>query len=249
MDFDYKEFEQQLDSSGNGGKASCTSKSGFADSDTQADLQKIVSGFEGFLSDDEAGIDGAELDEMDKDNDDDDSETASEDEDREVSFDENQFANMMREMMGLPPSDASRKEGKAAVRLGGRAEDIATADSELVENEDDEEIRKLAQQMEVELNEHGALNLEHPPKDSSRLQALSIKGKEVADGGRPEQEDTDSAVDDDADGDDAVDIDYNLAKNILESFKSQAGMAGPAGNLLGLMGMSLPRDEGESDED
>jgi hypothetical protein len=91
--------------------------------------------------------------------------------------------------------------------------------------------------------------------------------------------------------DEEIGIDFNLAKNLLESFKSQgkiisiphphlsfvqelgarklpgsfhssqkpsspdprwsleidfksqAGMAGPGGNLLGLMGMQLPRDE------
>jgi hypothetical protein len=33
-------------------------------------------------------------------------------------------------------------------------------------------------------------------------------------------------------------------KNMLESFQGQGGMAGPAGNLMGLMGMGnkLPRE-------
>jgi hypothetical protein len=58
------------------------------------------------------------------------------------------------------------------------------------------------------------------------------------------------ADDEEESSDEEVDIDYNLAKNLLESFKSQAGMAGPAGNLLGMMGMQLPRDEDEdADED
>lgn len=41
-------------------------------------------------------------------------------------------------------------------------------------------------------------------------------------------------------------MDYNLIKNFLESFKSQAGMAGPVSNLAGRLekGWSLPRDEG-----
>jgi hypothetical protein len=37
-------------------------------------------------------------------------------------------------------------------------------------------------------------------------------------------------------------VDYNLVKNFLESFQSQGGFGGPAGNLAGRMGFTLPRD-------
>ncbi|XP_077634684.1 protein ecdysoneless homolog isoform X1 [Crocuta crocuta] len=39
-----------------------------------------------------------------------------------------------------------------------------------------------------------------------------------------------------------VDIDLNLVSNILESYSSQAGLAGPASNLLQSMGVQLPDD-------
>ncbi|KAK1232082.1 hypothetical protein PQX77_004800 [Marasmius sp. AFHP31] len=41
-------------------------------------------------------------------------------------------------------------------------------------------------------------------------------------------------------------VDYNLIKNFLESFKSQGGLSGPVGNLAGRLepGWKLPRDEG-----
>ncbi|KAH7915115.1 SGT1-domain-containing protein [Hygrophoropsis aurantiaca] len=40
-------------------------------------------------------------------------------------------------------------------------------------------------------------------------------------------------------------MDYNLIKNFLESFKSQGGLSGPVGNLVGRLqpGWTLPRDE------
>jgi hypothetical protein len=40
-------------------------------------------------------------------------------------------------------------------------------------------------------------------------------------------------------------MDYNLIKNFLESFKGQAGLPGPVGNLAGRLqpGWTLPRDE------
>lgn len=39
--------------------------------------------------------------------------------------------------------------------------------------------------------------------------------------------------------------DYNLIKNFLESFKSQAGLSGPVSNLAGRLqpGWGLPRDD------
>lgn len=49
------------------------------------------------------------------------------------------------------------------------------------------------------------------------------------------------------DGSDEEDepMDYNLIKNFLESFKSQAGLSGPVGNLAGRLqpGWNIPRDE------
>lgn len=40
-----------------------------------------------------------------------------------------------------------------------------------------------------------------------------------------------------------VDVDVNLVKSFLDSFSSQQGLPGPASNLLGLMGVQLPRDD------
>ncbi|KAG6910578.1 hypothetical protein DXG01_009529 [Tephrocybe rancida] len=49
---------------------------------------------------------------------------------------------------------------------------------------------------------------------------------------------------DDGEGDDEEPPDYNLIKNFLESFKSQAGLSGPVGNLAGMLQpeWQLPRD-------
>ncbi|KAG0367397.1 hypothetical protein BGX24_003238, partial [Mortierella sp. AD032] len=44
-----------------------------------------------------------------------------------------------------------------------------------------------------------------------------------------------------------VDLDLNLAKNLLESFKSQGGLPGPGGNLLSRLGIVLPRDDDDDD--
>ncbi|KAL8170904.1 hypothetical protein V2J09_022708 [Rumex salicifolius] len=40
-----------------------------------------------------------------------------------------------------------------------------------------------------------------------------------------------------------VDVDVNLVKSLLDSFSSQQGLPGPASNLMGLMGLKLPKDD------
>ena len=51
--------------------------------------------------------------------------------------------------------------------------------------------------------------------------------------------------DDEADLDAEGNVDYNLIRNFLESFKSQAGLSGPVSNLAGRLqpGWGLPRDD------
>ena len=239
MDVDWREFEKELDGKGKKDKGQ-----GFGDAAMQADLRKIVERFEAFLSDERAGIDGAEFEEMDQDDGSElgDGRTSSscdsslsqeEDEDKEVQFDEQKFARMMREMMGLK-GDVPEHSGKEKA-----VKETASEKSE------DEEIQELMEQFEAELKGHGALDLDPKPKDDRGQKAIKdIKGK-----GKAKAVESGSEEEDEKSGDEEVDIDYNLAKNLLESFKGQAGMAGPAGNLLGLMGVALPRDDGESDEE
>ncbi|KAL2024797.1 hypothetical protein VTK56DRAFT_5618 [Thermocarpiscus australiensis] len=227
MDIDYADFERELEGKrgGGGGRVSA----GFGDAAAQADLQKIVDRFEAFLNDDEAGIDGAEVDEMDRDDDGDEEEDSDEDEGNEVSFDEEQFARMMREMMGLPSGDVGEEKGKQKA-------------AQEQDDDEDEEIREIMEQIESELKGHGVLELDPKPKAKPSIKEQG-EGEQTS-GPVESREKTE-----DESGDEEVDIDYNLAKNLLESFKGQAGMPGPAGNLLGLMGMTLPRDEEDSDDE
>ena len=242
MDINYQDFERELDGAQNRAPTKNNADTGFGDSGAQADLRKIVSRFEAFLNDQTAGIDGVDLDEMDEDDDDDDDEDDSEDEDKEVSFDEEQFARLMREMMGIPSEAELQSEGNGkptSLSISGAfKKDEGDGDED---GDEDEEIRGLASQMEAELARHGALALDGQPKETKLR-------KRIQNAGPSGTLDPDMAAQEESDGDE-VDIDYNLAKNLLESFKSQAGVAGPAGNLLGMMGIVLPRDEGEEDDD
>lgn len=234
MDINFEDFERELDGRGDASRAGTV-----LDSGAPADLRKIVSRFEAFLNDDKAGLDGAEHDEMDEDDDDDeydddddDDEEDTDSEDREISFDEEEFARMMREMMGLP-ADASKPTYRSSGK--GNNEELQR------NNREDEEIRQLSELMEAELKEQGALSLDPEPENPK---ALKDKGKKKA--GDVAEKSAIQGADDEGD-DEEVDIDYNLAKNILESFKGQAGMTGPVGTMLAGMGIRLPRDEDEEE--
>ena len=47
-----------------------------------------------------------------------------------------------------------------------------------------------------------------------------------------------------SEGDDLkpLDLDMNLVQNLLQSYTAQQGLAGPAGNLAGLLGLDLPQN-------
>jgi hypothetical protein len=243
LDINYEEFERELE--GKQAQGSSKKSSGFGEAQTQENLRKIVSRFEAFLNDDSAGLDGAELDRMDIDNDDEEDDDDI-DQDEEVNFDEEAFSRMMREMMGFATAPIGKGAQTSDTKAAGDHSD-SDKDSEA---EEDRDIQDLASRMEAELKEYGTLQLDPPTagraiksKESSEKRE---KGKEKE---QPLQgQSSRSADDSDNDDDDEVDIDYNLAKNLLESFKSQGGMAGPAGNLMGLMGFQLPRDEDSGSE-
>ncbi|KAI9707535.1 MAG: hypothetical protein M1836_000496 [Candelina mexicana] len=244
LDINFEDFEREL--AGKKGGSANTSAGNFGDKTAQEDLRKMVERFEQFLNDDKAGAEGAEdLDDMDyddddDDDDDDDSEISSEGEDKDVSFNEQEFARMMREMMGMPPEEDPNANAIKPSSNGKAASRVGELDSDDEEGEG-EEIRKVMQRMEAELNEADALNLDPTPRKIAATKG-GVKGKLKG----VESPDMNGLVEKSDDED--VDIDFNLAKNLLESFKGQAGMAGPGGNLMGMLGMQLPRDEDDGKE-
>lgn len=245
LDINFEDFEQEL--GGNRKPGAPQSNEGFGDKGAQNDLRKMVARFEDFLNDDAAGADGAELlDEMDKDDEEEDSEAygGSDDEgqDEEVSFDEDAFTQMMREMMGMPPVAG---DPKATPKVSVHDDDGNLSVSP--DEGDDKGVHQAMQDIENELREAGALTL------NAKQEAANpeLHRKAIAEGsssGRSKVlvEAEDASEDEDEDEDE--EIDFNLAKNLLESFKSQGGLSGPGGNMLNLMGMRLPRDERDESE-
>ncbi|KAK0847336.1 hypothetical protein LTS02_014508 [Friedmanniomyces endolithicus] len=267
LDIDYKDFEDEL--AGRTGKESENAQSskgkGFGDKTAQENLRKMVSRFEDFLNDDDAGAEGVDDDDVDNDGNENSESEPDSSEDENASFDESEFERAMREMMGMP-ANLIQERG-----LLDEARKLALDDEEGEKPDEDEEMRKVIELMEKELKGHGALKLNHDEKlktTSKQMPKDQIAGKKVMFG--PERppglrtveigEESEKTADDDdsdvgpgdgelsSDDEDYNDVDLGLAKNMLEAFKGQAGMAGPAGNLMKALGVNMPRDEADGEE-
>ncbi|KAK7700455.1 hypothetical protein SLS57_012096 [Botryosphaeria dothidea] len=278
MNIDYADFERELAGkkafSMEGKRAA--GEEGFGDKAAQENLRKMVERFESFLNDDAAGPEGVELDDMDVDDDEDDeSEVSSEGEDKAASFDEEEFSKMMREMMGMPDDvykeimempidelkkvkgeqvEARMKEKETEAKMFGPprpppkgsepVEELSSDDEEEYDPKEAEEFRKMMEGMEAELREAGALDLNPKPKKDEQQKTIKGKGK-----AKVEDDDVEEIERSDDEGEEeTTEMDYNLLKNMLEAFKGQAGMAGPAGNMMGMMGVNMPRDEPEKEK-
>ena len=236
LDINFEDFDREL--SGRRGTAQ-SSNGGFGDKSAQENLRKMVARFEDFLNDDAAGSGDDDMD-NDDDEDDDVADLSSEGEDKEVSFDEAEFSRMMREMMGLSTDtndDLSTSPSHPTQTFTGasRADDVDKSS-----DDDEEEIQRISKAMEVELKQAGALQL--GTRSNTKGQGNQRSIAENRNSAFSEVEDSEEESEDDKE----LDIDFNLAKNMLESFKSQSGLSGPGGNLMGMMGMRLPRDEDDT---
>lgn len=241
LNIDFSEFEKEL--AGKGG----ADTDGFGDKSAQQNLRKMVERFNAFMEGEGAGIEGAEsFDPMDEDNDsdsgprgwddpedsDDDQQNNGTDDDDDDDYADKEFEEYEKAFEKFMSLSSAEKSA-----LTDDARELAR--TEEAEDEEDEEIRKLSEMMEAELFSHGALSLNPDSSSKSTIGktkaiASSEKGK-----GKAKLEDVQEIEDDD---EDLLDEDYNLATNMLKSFKGQVGMPGPAGNMMGLMGIQFPPD-------
>lgn len=223
LDINFEDLDRELKGKGKG--RSKEEGGNFGDAGAQENLQRIVARFDEFLNDTSAGFDGAEFDDFETDSEvdtEDDDDLSSDGEDKDASFNEEEFARMMKEMMGMP--SASGEGPDLSTPLRNRIKELEAEDDE--QDDELEQIQELSRQMEAELKRTGVLDLNGKQKKLSPEDDTS-KGK-GAEGGE---------------GDDDENVNINLAKNILESLQGQAGTAGPAGNLLSMMGLHMPKDD------
>lgn len=146
-----------------------------------------------------------------------------------ITFDENSFLSYFDKILGSGPPESDSDELDE--------EDLECLDSDDIE-EDPE-----SQEFEEEMSVKGALDnlksymaqMDHELAQTSIGQSF-ITQKQMEPPLQPahEEEEEECATMTPAD------MDLNLVSNILESYSSQAGLAGPASNLLQSMGVQLP---------
>ncbi|KAH8554010.1 SGT1 protein-domain-containing protein [Umbelopsis sp. PMI_123] len=207
------------------------------------DLDAIMKKFEGFVNYEQSGVEGAEFprESLGEFSDDDEDEGGSEyeSENDEISFDPNQFMNILRSTLGGPSEEVESHVTKEPIATTveqqlASLQEISDEEAErlqkLNENEDST-IESLYNDMDEELRGHKKINASFHKSVRFQPSTGEAKGESL--------DEMDIEEDEDA----PVDIELNLVKNMLESFKSQEGLPGPIGNIMNRMGIVMPRDE------
>lgn len=230
LNISFEDLDQELKGKGKGKESGNQPGGAFGDANAQENLQRIVARFEEFLGDNSAGFEGADfIDDFDSDSDveEDDDELSSDGGDNGAPFDEEELSRMMKEMMGK-----SSMPGLQGSSSRNKVEELDT-DSE---EDDTEQIQHLSRQMEAELKGTGVLDVNRPSQKAAGKQALSGQKSEESQEKEGQKEDRPGIDEDD-------DPDINLAKNLLESLQGQGGTAGPAGNMLSMMNLPIPKGD------
>lgn len=101
---------------------------------------------------------------------------------------------------------------------------------------------QVNQEYSAKVNQHEADLEESNMAELAILMDEELRGTKVTEGF--EREPTEKNDVDDGDDPEAgsVDLDMNLITNLLRSYSSQAGMAGPVSNIFGTLNMPIPKD-------
>lgn len=231
LDISFEDLDRELKGKGKDQGKENKAEGAFGDANAQENLQRIVARFEEFLNDNSAGLEGADfIDDFGTDSDvgDDNDELSSDGENDDAPFDEEELSRMMKEMMGK--SSMPGLQGPAQSSSSRNRVEELDSDSE----DDTEQIHQLSRQMEDELKGTGVLDLNRPSQKSA--------GKHLSTRGEPGESQARTGTEKDAEQtNEDEDPNITLAKNMLESLQGQAGAAGPAGNMLSMMDLPIPK--------
>lgn len=173
LDIDFSDFDKEL--SGRLTLDQLGQGTGFGDKTAQENLRKMVARFEKFVNEDDGAAEDADfLDDTDNDDTTNSSgktgsdSSGGEEVGKEVEFDEDRFASMMRDMMGLPaattPDNAQRPVSKVDSGLpvqGGNGS-----------IDEEKEIRGAMDEIEDELRQAGALSLDPLSEEKVAIQEV-----------------------------------------------------------------------------
>ena len=150
-----------------------------------------------------------------------------------ITFDADSFLNYFDKILGAKPQESDSEDDPGE-------EDVEGVDS-------DDDVGFEAQESESLKGALGSLKSYMARMDQELAHTSmgrSFTTRERLNKDPPSHTANDNSDEEDSGAGDcaveAVDVDLNLISNILESYSSQAGLAGPASNLLHSMGVRLP---------
>lgn len=120
---------------------------------------------------------------------------------------------------------------------GDLGAETATDSDDASDMDDDSFMQAYDQTLEQQLADSRVGNLLQPGLAKSAAQQSSGSGQANASAshaGKTKEEEAEELR--------PVDLDMNLVQNLLQSYAAQEGLAGPAGNLAGLLGLQLPHN-------
>lgn len=195
------------------GSSRAAGEGAYGDPEQEEKLKRMVERFEAFLNDDSAGPEGAQF-RNEMDSDNDSEAELNSDDD--ISSEDDEGEN----------KDDSFNEMEFE-RMMREMMGLPPGDDDDKDDDDDDkevnEVKKIQDQIEKELTEVGVIERTVP-----KIKELKDDGEEL------ESEQSERGE---------LNINFELAANVLESFAGQAGLSGPVGNMLASMGIALPKDE------
>ncbi|KAJ1773603.1 hypothetical protein LPJ74_000519 [Coemansia sp. RSA 1843] len=204
---------------------------GIGEQDAERSLQGMLDSFESFLVAD-SGVEGVDLNRSASDGND-----YFESSDEDVDLDASEIIDALMKVVGVGEMEQESKSEMSRDNntdpSGSRGSDAKGKQNELDVSQDTEMHISLDAVMDAMDRELGESKVGQSFVQSTRHGNSSTSDNSEG-----------HSMDDIPD----VDVDLNLVENIVESFRAQEGLAGPAGTMLGQFGIHLPHMEDDKDD-
>ncbi|CAO3596978.1 unnamed protein product [Absidia cylindrospora] len=189
-------------------------------------LEDMMAKFERFLEHDSSGVEGVNLPGEEDDDDDDDEDDDDDDEDDDVTGPHNGYDDAVEDVNKQISFDFTSFMDILNQGIPGSSQAPPSR------NKDDTlDLEAFMNEMDREIASHEKIGGSFVRNPANSGTATTTTNEDEEDEAAP------------------VDVQLNLIQNVLESFKGQQGLPGPAGNLLRQFNIALPVDKDDDDDE
>ncbi|CAG8591663.1 8006_t:CDS:10 [Funneliformis caledonium] len=188
------------------------------------DLTNMIDAFEKFVDFEGAGFEGAEFLEYEN----------------EVHLDPTKFLNIMRQTLGISEEEYRKLTNEKVKQEHQEAAETNKVPVIIQENQSDTHTAPISnEEMDIDMNTY--MQAMEAELSTSKIPESFVHSSNEDEGSVSSSKKGDEESNEEFYK--PVDVDLNLVKNLLESFKSQEGLPGPFGNIINRLGNVLPKDE------